>query len=181
MRSRLQPGLLLAFFCTAFGFSETRPPKVPPTSNNAQPCSQAVDFDRQIALPPAVLKALLKEVGTDIRRATDFQQTHPDQLFGATLVHLGPSHETDFIVFGLPPFCGVSFDWYWVVRARPRKTKVVLSTIGNCVEVLATRTHQLLDIETIGGTLWERHDDVYQFNGIKYKLWRRKTVTLNPQ
>jgi hypothetical protein len=138
--------------------------------------SKADPFEHEVTLPPDVLKALLNDDGIKsmLRYATDYQRNHPSELFFATEAHLGRTDEVDFIVGGMPPLCGASFDWYWVVLPIPKKPKLLLSASGNVIELMDSRTKGYRDIRTVGGTFWIFDEEVYHFDGKKYKLWKRK-------
>lgn len=176
MGAELRAAFLLVFSVISFGCSAPPPPKghqkhekiiIPKTD----------PFEHEVPLPPDVLKALLDDDGIKSmqRHMTDYQRSHPDKLFGASEVRLGPPDEVDFIVFGMPPLCGVSFDWYWVVRPTLEKPEVVFFATGKAIELLQSRTHGYRDIRTIGGTGWILDEEIYHFDGKEYKLWKKRS------
>ena len=172
--------LVLALLAVSCGFLAAQPQKGQPIHEKI--IIPKVDpFEHKVTLPPDVLKALLNDDGIKSMRryTTDYQRSHPDILFGASEARLGRPDEVDFIVFGMPPLCGVSFDWYWVVRPTPKKPKVILSASGNVIELMDTRTNGYRDLRTVGGTHWEIHEEVYHFDGNKYKLWKKRRAENN--
>lgn len=176
MGTRLRGTFVLIFAFVLFGFSA-----VP--SQEGQPAHGKIvipkgdPFEHQVPLPPDVLKALLNDdaVTSSFARMTDYQRNNPAELFFASEARLGRPDEVDYVVGGMMPLCGVSFDWYWVVRPTARRPEVVLFATGNVMELMETRAHGYRDIRTVGGTHWETDESVYRFDGKKYKLWKKRS------
>lgn len=181
MGTELRATFLLVFSVISFGFSAPQVQKGQPRHEKIS-IPKVDPFEHPVTLPPDVLKVLLNadEVKSSLGSATDCSRNHPAELFFASEARLGPPDEVDFIVLGLGPFHGASFDWYWIVRPTPKKPKVVLFATGNVIEVMDSRTHGYRDIRTVGGTHWEIDEAVYHFDGKKYKPWKRKWVENRP-
>jgi hypothetical protein len=136
-----------------------------------------VPFEHQVPLPPAFLNALLKGelVNSSVARMTDYQRNNPSELFIASEARLGPPDEIDYIVGGVPPLCGASSDFYWVVRPTARKPEVILVASGKAIEFMGSRSHDYRNIRTVSGTVWILEEYIYRFDGEEYKLWKTRS------
>ena len=173
--------IMLAFLTTSSAFSAPQAQKGQPTHEKII-IPKVNAFEHEVPLPPDVLKALMNDDGikAKLQYATSYQRNHPAELFFASEARLGQPDEVDFIVGGMPSLCGVSFDWYWVVRPTPYKPRVILFATGNVFEVMDSRTQGYREFRTVGGTDSETDVAVYHFDGKKYKLGKKKSVEDHP-
>jgi hypothetical protein len=76
------------------------------------------------------------------------QRQHPESLFKAHVLHLGPGSEQDFIVMGSGPMSGADNDWFWIVRQTVSGPRAILWVGALGVSILRRSTHGLRDIES---------------------------------
>lgn len=130
-----------------------------------------------VALSPDVLRALLqdKTVKLGFESATTLQRQHPEQLFRAAKVRLGPPNEIDLVVSGIYPMSGADNDWFWIVRSVAQDPKVLLTVGGNSVTLLDSRTHGYRDLRIAwSAASGYSVEKVYHFDGEKYRVWKKK-------
>jgi hypothetical protein len=175
MGIRFQVPLLLVMFSCLIVLSAPYPQNYDSASKIIIP--KADPFEHQVPIPPAVLEVLLNDdsVKSSVARMTDYQRDKPSELFFASEARLGRPDEIDYIVGGMPPLCGASSDFYWVVRPTAQKPEVVLVAGGKAIEFMVSRSHGYRDIRTVGGTIWILEENLYRFNGKEYKLWKKRS------
>ncbi|HWX55630.1 MAG TPA: hypothetical protein VN176_13655 [Verrucomicrobiae bacterium] len=139
--------------------------------------SETEDFRHPVAVPPDVVKALLKidYVREMLDSATDSEKRDPAQLLVAAEIHLNDLHHTDLIVMGHYPLGGADHYWYWVVRSARQNPKIVLWAHCNSLELMSSRTNGYRDIRTDWAVAAVEVTDVYKFNGNAYKLWKTRS------
>jgi hypothetical protein len=158
---------------------------------------EAVPVQRPVTLPRAALDAL----GEDERVASCLENegVSPEKLplnwFVASQIHLDGPNEIDLIVLPgdrlpdtpageiSPNAClvGANTAQMWVLRDTHHGFKLVLSQIGLGMDVLATRTNGLRDIE-IGAVVGGYADSIdYKFDGESYKITARKSELIGAE
>jgi hypothetical protein len=106
--------------------------------------------------------------------ASDSERAQPAQLFTASETHLGVLGEKDLVVAGHGAMSGADNDWFWVVRSAYKNPKVVLFAGGYSLELMKARAKGYRDIKSVWSSPSETGTKIYQFDGIRYKLWREK-------
>jgi hypothetical protein len=152
--------------------------------------SSEQDFVNQPVQSPTPLSAeALSALATDRNVAGCLAESgkSPDQVFAwfvASVIHLGPKDEADYIVLpnlllkaGQPDdvpgrgcFLRANAAWFWALRRTKQGYKLVFSGGGHELSVLRHRTNGFRDIKTgfilqAGQTLDET---VYRFDGQSY-------------
>lgn len=127
-------------------------------------------FDNPDLLPSSVVKALISSrQASQIRgwmRATN--DSDASDYFLAKEVQLAAPGETDYVVLGRIP--GADCVHFWMVHSERRRPRVVLFDSTLSLEVLASRTNGLNDIQTAWQSPNEARTKIFRFNGKRYQL-----------
>jgi hypothetical protein len=139
--------------------------------------SEASPIRNPVPLPPDVLKLLLRrpEVMQNWAEITDAEKKNPAHLFTAAEIDLGTSGDVDLIVEGGPLMAGADNDWFWIVLSAHKNPRIVLFAGGNSFEVLGAKTNGYRDIRSEWASASEVITEIYKFDGVNYKLWKKRT------
>jgi hypothetical protein len=150
---------------------------------------EVVPIQLPVALRPAALDALSKDarVASCLENEGLTAKELPANWFVASEIHLGGASESDLVVLPggrLPDtpageispnacFLGANTAQMWILRDTQRGFKLVLSQIGLGMNVLATRTNGLRDIE-VGAAVGGYDESIhYKFDEESYKTAAR--------
>ena len=136
------------------------------------------------ARPPsdAVLDAVLEKVEADelSDEIEGFTREQKRALFETVRVTLGPKAEEDFVVHGKPPMIGADCEWFWIVRLRQGKAKVLLFSNGLALELRRQIANGYRDVDVSWATAAFVGDRVFRYDGTSYKLLREHTEEQKP-
>jgi len=141
-------------------------------------------FKRPAKIPVALAPLLRDQIKSVCQRDAEFQATAPRSLFTASRITLDNSHGGFILKAGHHCLTGVNNDWFWVFLRTARGYRLVLTGGTISVDVLATKTRGLRDIETNGASAQTNYKDLYKFNGTIYKpyrCWQSTPVGAKPQ
>lgn len=128
-----------------------------------------------VAVPPRVIRLLMKTKEAAIARSygRDFPDD-PSELFQAAEIHLARPDQVDLVVIGEDPMSGADNTWFWLVRSAYTKPRIILFAGGNGIKVKETRANGYLDIHCFWSSPSATSDELYRFDGTKYRLVREK-------
>jgi len=127
-----------------------------------------------IALPQGVMDILRSDemIGMVMRNQDPQIEKFPPSWFSASVIHLGTSGETDFVVVAEGPLIGANVTTFWVIRSTPSGYEVVLNAPAHDLSVKPGRAVGLRDIEMLAATAVQVHTVMYRFDGKSYKVFR---------
>jgi len=141
-------------------------------------------FKRPAKIPDGLVPLLRNEIKSVCQGDAVFQATDSRSLFTASKITLNGSHGGFILKSGHHCLTGVDNDWFWVFLRTARDYRLVLTGGTISVDVLATKSRGLRDIETNGATARTNYKDLYKFNGTVYKThrcWQSTPVEAKPQ
>jgi len=158
---------------------------------------EVAPIQRPVTLPRVALDALSKDerVASCLENEGLSSKELPANWFVASQIHLDGPSEIDLIVLPgerlpdtpageiSPNAClvGANTAPMWVLRGTQHGFKLVLTQIGHHMDVLATRTNSLRDIE-IGAFVGGYADSIdYKFDGGSYKIAARKSELIGAE
>jgi hypothetical protein len=158
---------------------------------------EVVPIQKPVTLPRAALDALSKDerIASCLENEGVSTEKLPANWFVASQIHLDGPNETDLIVLPgdrlpdtpageiSPNAClvGANTAQMWVLRGTQHGFKLVLSQIGLAMDVLATRTNGLRNIE-LGAVVGGYSDSIdYKFDGESYKVAARKSELIGAE
>jgi len=126
------------------------------------------------AQPPsdAVLDALLNT--SEANEAKDdlaiLSRDQLRDLFKVVKVHLKDAVEADYVVLGSGPMSGADCFWFWIVRERHAKAKVILFENPLELDFSTRRTNGYRDIRSSWCSAAFCHDRLFRYSAGRYKL-----------
>ena len=132
------------------------------------------DSGLENAQPPsdAVLDALLKT--SEANEAKDdlavLSRDQMRDLFKVVKVHLKGAVEADYVVLGSGPLSGADCFWFWIVRERQGKAKVLLFENPLKLELSKRRTNGYRDIRSSWCSAAFCHDRLFRYSADRYRL-----------
>lgn len=130
-------------------------------------------FDEADPPSDAVLDALLKtrEANENADRLKGFDREGLRKLFRVVRVHLAGTGEADEVVLGLFPMSGADCDWFWVVRDRGDRVRVILFTNEDGIYLLNTKTNGYREIRGVWSSgAGYSITRLYRYDGTTYTL-----------
>lgn len=101
-------------------------------------------------------------------------------LFRVVPIRLGNGNEQDFLAQGQGKLTGADCYWFWIVRVRDGRARVLLFTNGLAVTILKHTTSGYSDIRGDWATAAFTGMGVYRYDGHAYRLALKQTRETKP-
>jgi hypothetical protein len=129
-------------------------------------------------MPPSdlVLNALLNtREAIDARKDLEGRSREKlRSLFKVVRVDLGPEHEKDYVALGSDPLSGADCFWFWIVRVRDGRAKVLLFSNGLTLTLRKSKTNGYSDIRGDWATAAYIGGELFKCDGSAYKTaWKQ--------
>jgi hypothetical protein len=135
-------------------------------------------FDEATLPSNTVLDALLKthEAKENWDRLKTLDRERLRKLFLVSKVHLAESGETDEVVLGSDPMSGADCYWFWIVRDKGERARVLLFTNNYGIDLLNTRTNGYREIRGVwSSAAGYSITRLYRYDGSRYRLAYERT------
>jgi hypothetical protein len=156
-------------FC-AIAQAQTRSPAIPKEQSDFG--AEDERWERPAPVPADILQNL-----RNANNATADQFSA--ESLEASAIHLGGPEEVDLILMGVKNLTLPHGALFWVFRPRPHGHYLVLSTGGDGLTILNSRSHGLRDIRVYGNTASTTTKAIYRFDGTRYELSNQKTTPIS--
>lgn len=144
-------------------------------------------IENEVEHPAILPDGILNLLRTDglVRRMGCLRDGYPQPQalwFLTSAVHLGGSHEIDFVVQNNPELeshdnrClfGANIGPFWIFRQTPAGYELLLSTSALGLKIRDSRTKGYRDIEVGSATVTTVSSGTFKFDGHKYELHENK-------
>ncbi|MEI9974287.1 MAG: hypothetical protein WDO73_20900 [Ignavibacteriota bacterium] len=102
----------------------------------------------------------------------------PRSWFGASVVHLAGSRESDVVLIGKGPLEGANVTQYWVLRPTSHGWEVLLQATALGLSVKNRRLNGYRDIETAATTSAQVTTVSFRFDGHRYQPYTQSTKSI---
>ncbi len=143
--------------------------------NAANASGFGIEDDTLLPLPPAAVVALRGHIAR-----TDYKDCIGSEFVGAVVDLDGSGHPADWVAKTADSCAwGASNAKIWVLKkSKTHSYRLVLDTGGQVLDLLASKSRGLRDVEVVSATAGHYAEIVYRFNGKSYVELKSRLVNL---